>query len=96
MRESAAVAEAWRRFCEGVSNKRVDQFDDIVSEEAKLIIGTAPDENVSDREGMRFGFETEGVTLRSRMHVVSRRDPWAGRLMSRGSVSLTDRAWTAE
>jgi len=67
MRESAAVAEAWLRFCEGVSNKRVDEFDDIVSEEANLIIGTAPNENVSDRAGMRFGFETEGITLRSRM-----------------------------
>jgi hypothetical protein len=66
MRESAAVADAWLRFCEGVSNKRVDQFDDIVSAEARLIIGTAPGENVTDRDAMKFGFETEGVTLQSR------------------------------
>jgi hypothetical protein len=66
MRESAAVVDAWLRFCEGVSNKRVDEFDDIVSDEAKLIIGTAPGEKVTDRDAMRFGFETEGVTLQSR------------------------------
>lgn len=66
MKESAAVVDAWLRFCSGVSNKLVDQFDDIVSEEAKLIIGTAPGENVTDRAAMRFGFETEGITLQSR------------------------------
>ncbi len=66
MQESAAVTQAWLRFCDGVSEGRVQDFDDIVSEEAELIIGTAPGENVSDRKDMRFGFETEGVTLRSR------------------------------
>jgi hypothetical protein len=63
MQESTAVTDAWLRFCEGVSNGRVEQFDDVVSQEAKLIIGTAPGEIVSDRKAMRFGFETEGVTL---------------------------------
>lgn len=66
MRKSTAVADAWLRFCEGVSNNLVDQFDDIVSEEARVIIGTAPGEKVTDRGAMRFGFETEGVTLQSR------------------------------
>lgn len=66
MRESSGVREAWLRFCEGVSRGQVDQFDDIVSQEATLIIGTAPGEMVTDRESMRFGFETEGVTLESR------------------------------
>jgi hypothetical protein len=66
MQESTAVTEAWLRFCDGISNGRVEQFDDIVSKEAKLIIGTAPGEIVSDRAAMRFGFETEGVTLESR------------------------------
>ncbi len=66
MKESAAVVDAWRRFCDGVSNKRVDQFDDIVSKEAMLIIGTAPGENVTDRDAMKFGFETEGITLQIR------------------------------
>jgi hypothetical protein len=66
MQESRAPAEAWLRFCEGVSNSRIDEFDDIVSGEAKIIIGTAPGEIVTDREAMRFGFETEGITLESR------------------------------
>jgi hypothetical protein len=66
MQESAAVTQAWLRFCDGVSQGRVSDFDDIVSAEATLIIGTAPGENVSDRQSMRFGFETEGVTLQSR------------------------------
>jgi hypothetical protein len=66
MQESSAVTQAWLRFCEGVSQGRVQDFDDIVSTEAKLIIGTAPGENVSDRKDMRFGFEAEGVTLESR------------------------------
>jgi hypothetical protein len=66
MRESAAVVDAWLRFCEGVSNKRVDEFDDLVSKEARLMIGTAPGENVTDRAAMRSGFETEGITLQTR------------------------------
>jgi hypothetical protein len=66
MEESRAPAETWSRFCDGVSNGRVDQFDDIVSQEAKIVIGTAPGEMVTDREAMRFGFEAEGVTLESR------------------------------
>jgi hypothetical protein len=66
MQESAAVAEAWRRFCAGVTEGRIEEFDDIVSQQAHLIIGTAPGENVSDREAMKFGFTTEGVRLQSR------------------------------
>jgi SnoaL-like domain len=66
MRESSSAAQAWVRFCEGVSERKIDQFDDVVSQEAKLIIGTAPGEMVTERERMRFGFETEGITLESR------------------------------
>lgn len=66
MQESSAVKEGWLRFCEGVSKGKVEEFDDIVSQEAKLVIGTAPGEVVTTREQMRFGFETEGVTLESR------------------------------
>jgi hypothetical protein len=66
MQESAGVKDGWLRFCVGVSEGRVEEFDDIVSQEAKLVIGTAPGEFVNDRAGMRFGFETEGVTLESR------------------------------
>ena len=66
MQESSAVTDAWLRFCDGVTHGRVDRFDDIVSSEATSIIGTAPGETVTDRSGMRFGFETEGITLTSR------------------------------
>ena len=66
MQESSAVKESRLRFCDGVSEGKVEEFDDIVSREAKLVIGTAPGEMVTTREQMRFGFETEGVTLESR------------------------------
>jgi SnoaL-like domain len=69
MQQSAAVTEAWLRFCDGITQGRVDQFDDIVSNEATSVIGTAPGETVTDRAGMRFGFETEGITLTSRSAV---------------------------
>lgn len=67
MRESAAAVDAWLRFCNGVTNKLVDEFDDIVSQEATLIFGTAPGENATDRAAMRFGFEAEGVRLETRV-----------------------------
>ncbi len=66
MGADAAVRDLWLRFCDGVSNGRVDEFDDIVSQDADAIIGTAPGEFVTERPAMRFGFETEGVTLESR------------------------------
>jgi hypothetical protein len=66
LQESPAVKDAWLRFCDGITEGEVERFDDIVSQEANLIIGTAPGEMVTERERMRFGFETEGVTLESR------------------------------
>ncbi len=66
MLESSAVKQSWLRFCDGVSEGKVEEFDDIVSQEAKLVIGTAPGAMVTTREQMRFGFGTEGVTLESR------------------------------
>ena len=42
-------------------------FDELVSQEpAALIIGTAPGEWVTERERMRFGFETEGLRLEAK------------------------------
>jgi hypothetical protein len=35
-------------------------------EPAALIIGTAPGEWVTERERMRFGFETEGLRLETK------------------------------
>lgn len=69
MQESVEVKEAWVRFCDGVSNGKVEEFDDIVSQEANLIIGTGPGEMATTREQMRFGFETEGVTVESPLRV---------------------------
>jgi len=64
MEESTAVREAVLDFYRGVSAKAVERFDDIVSAEAAtLVIGTAPREWVTERPRLRFGFETEGLTL---------------------------------
>jgi hypothetical protein len=61
--ESAGARDGYLRFCEGVSTGDIAAFDDIVSAEAKLIVGTAPGEHIETRDRMRFGFETEGITL---------------------------------
>jgi ketosteroid isomerase-like protein len=63
MRESVDVRRALLSFCEGISAGDVDSFDDLVSRDAKLIIGTAPGEWVETRDRMRFGFEAEGLRL---------------------------------
>jgi hypothetical protein len=63
MRESADIREAMLRFCDRVSASDVGSFDELVSQEANLIIGTAPGEWVEDRDRMKFGFEAEGVRL---------------------------------
>jgi hypothetical protein len=66
MKESTDVRDAMRRFYDGVTTGDVANFDDIVSgESANMVIGTAPGEWVTDRAGLRFGFETEGVGMRS-------------------------------
>ena len=64
MEESSVVRDAVLEFYEGVTAKAVDRFDEIVSaESATLVIGTAPGEWVTERPRLRFGFETEGITL---------------------------------
>jgi ketosteroid isomerase-like protein len=64
MDESASAREAWLGFCERLTASDADSFDDFVAADAKLIIGTAPGEWVEDRPQMRFGFETEGFSMR--------------------------------
>jgi SnoaL-like domain len=61
MEPSEDLTNAWRRFCDRLSAGDVESFDELVSAEATVIIGTAPGEWVDDRSRMRFGFETEGV-----------------------------------
>ena len=63
MRQSAEVRDAMLRFYDRVSASDVESFDELVSQEATLIIGTAPGEWVTERDRMRFGFEAEGVRL---------------------------------
>ncbi len=64
MEVSTVVRDAVLGFYEGVTSKAVERFDDIVSaEDATLVIGTAPGEWVTERPRLRFGFETEGITL---------------------------------
>ena len=67
MQESPAVRDAWLEFCDRLTAGDVDSFDRVVSSDAAtLVIGTAPGEWVRERERLRFGFEAEGVGLRSR------------------------------
>jgi hypothetical protein len=63
MEEASDLTQTWHRFCDRISAGDVDSFDDLVSREATVVIGTAPGEWVDDRERMRFGFETEGIEL---------------------------------
>lgn len=64
MDESKAVRDAVLEFYKGVTTKATERFDEIVSAEpATLVIGTAPGEWVTERRRLRFGFETEGLTL---------------------------------
>jgi hypothetical protein len=61
---SAVVRDVVLEFYAGVTTKAIDRFDEIVSAEpATLVIGTAPGEWVTERPRLRFGFETEGITL---------------------------------
>jgi hypothetical protein len=64
VRESREVREALLRFYERLSAGDVSSFEELVSsEDATLIIGTAPGEFVRKRERLRFGFEVEGLRL---------------------------------
>lgn len=65
METSEALRDTWLRFCDALSHGRTEEFDELVSAQATSIIGTAPGETVTERSDMRFGFETEGVTLAS-------------------------------
>jgi len=67
MHESPAVRSAWLEFCDRLTAGDVESFDQVVSSDpATVVIGTAPGEIVRERERLRFGFEAEGVGLRSR------------------------------
>lgn len=64
MMESTQVRDAMLRFYDRLSASDVASFDTIVSSDsATLVIGTAPGEWVTERPRLRFGFETEGVSI---------------------------------
>lgn len=63
MQPSDVVRDAMLRFYDGVSTSDVANFDKIVSPDAVVVIGTAPGEWVTERDRMRFGFETEGLRI---------------------------------
>lgn len=64
MTRSKEIEDTLRRFYDRLSAKDVGSFDELVSADpATLVIGTAPGELVSERAQLRFGFETEGITL---------------------------------
>lgn len=61
MNRSDDVHAALLAFYEGVSAGAVERFDELVSsDDAALVIGTAPGEWIADRAAMRYGFEAEG------------------------------------
>jgi ketosteroid isomerase-like protein len=66
MQESADVRDAWLRFADRLTAGDMAAFDEIVSPDVKLIIGTDPEEWVEDREQMKLGFQTEGLGLKAR------------------------------
>ena len=62
----AQVVQALLTFYERLTAGDVAAFDDLVSASPHTsIVGTAPGEFVTERERLRFGFETEGVGLTS-------------------------------
>ncbi len=64
MQQSAEVREAMLQFYDRLSASDVGSFDQLVSQEpATLVIGTAPGEWVTERDRLRFGFETEGFRI---------------------------------
>lgn len=63
MHESEVVRETMLRFYDRLSASDVASFDELVAPDAVVIIGTAPGEWVTERDRMRFGFESEGVRL---------------------------------
>jgi len=64
MKRSKSAEKTLLEFYEKLSKKDVASFDKLVSaQEGTLVIGTAPGEIVTERKALRFGFETEGISL---------------------------------
>jgi hypothetical protein len=64
MERSAGVLDALLTFYARITAGEVEKFDLTVSNNpATMMCGTAPGEIVRERDRLRFGFETEGVSL---------------------------------
>ena len=63
MQSSDTLRETTLRFYDRFSANDVDSFDELVSQEATSIIGTAEDEWFTDREKLRSGFGYDGLRL---------------------------------
>jgi hypothetical protein len=64
MEESPEIAATLRRFYDRLTAGDLSAFDHLVSASPRTsIMGTAPGEWVTERDRLRFGFETEGVGL---------------------------------
>jgi hypothetical protein len=64
MKPSPDVLAAGLEFYDRLTAKDVASFDRLVSADpATLVIGTAPDEWVTERDRLRFGFEVEGLSI---------------------------------
>jgi hypothetical protein len=64
MEKSDAVRDSLLEFYDRLSAKDLASFDRLVSSsDAALVIGTSPGEWVTDRAGLRYGFEAEGMRI---------------------------------
>jgi len=63
MRESPELRATTLRFYERFSANDVASFDDLVSRDANLFIGTASDEWFTDRQKLQSGFGFDGLRL---------------------------------
>ena len=63
MQSSDTLRETTLEFYDRFSANDVGRFDDLVSQEATSIIGTADDEWFTDREKLRSGFGYDGLKL---------------------------------
>lgn len=62
MEPSGDVRDAMLRFYERLSSSDVASFDRLVSgDPTTLVIGTSPSEWVTERDRLRYGFESEGL-----------------------------------
>ena len=70
MQQSAEVRDAMLHYYERLSASDLTSFDELVSQDpATLIIGTAPGEWITEREGLRHGFEIEGVRFEDKVPI---------------------------